>query len=50
MKACEEMAQKIAKNAPLAVRFAMEAVTEGLNMPLKKGLILESTLAPPCPV
>ena len=46
MKACEEMAQKIAKNAPLAIRFAMEAVNEGLNMPLKEGLILESTLAP----
>ena len=46
MKTCEEIAQKIAKNAPLAIRFAMEAVNEGLNMPLKEGLILESTLAP----
>lgn len=46
MKACEEMAQKIAKNAPLAIRFAMEAVNEGLNIPLQSGLTLESILAP----
>lgn len=46
MKACEEMAQKIIKNAPLAIRFAMQAVNEGLNTTLKSGFILESTLAP----
>lgn len=45
MNTCEEMAQKIAKNAPLAIRFAMEAVNEGMDMPLKEGLILESALA-----
>ena len=45
MKTCEEMAQKIAKNAPLAIRFAMEAVNEGMDMPLKEGLILDSALA-----
>lgn len=35
---------KIAKNTPMALRFAMEAVNEGLDLSLNSGLILESHL------
>ncbi len=31
-------------NAPLAVKFAMEAVERGSEMPLEEGLFLEATL------
>src|ERR1700756_5120905 len=40
----EAIAQKIIANAPLAIRYAMEAVNHGMEMPLKEGLYLEATL------
>src|SRR5438309_4632359 len=40
----EAIAQKIIANAPLAVQWAMEAVSKGLEMPLQEGLYLEATL------
>ncbi len=40
----EAIAQKIIANAPLAVQFAMEAVSKGLEMPLAEGLYLEAVL------
>jgi len=44
----EALAKKIAANAPLAVRFALEAVNRGLEMPLAEGLYLEATLFSLC--
>src|SRR5579859_5625053 len=40
----ESIAKKIATNAPLAVKFAMEAVEHGMEMPQEEGLFLEATL------
>jgi enoyl-CoA hydratase/carnithine racemase len=42
--ACETMARKIMANAPLAVRFAMEAVNHGCEMTAAEGQFLEATL------
>src|SRR5579864_7830396 len=42
--AAEAMAKKIIANAPLAVKYAMEAVERGMEMPLEEGLFLEATL------
>ena len=44
MPAAEAMARKIIANAPLAVKFAMEAVEHGMEMPQEEGLFLEATL------
>jgi len=40
----EAMARKIIANAPLAVKYAMEAVERGMEMPQEEGLYLEATL------
>jgi enoyl-CoA hydratase len=40
----EEIAQKIAAMAPLAIQYCMEAVNQGMNMTLAEGLFLEATL------
>ena len=40
----EAVAQQIAKLAPLAIRACLEAVTRGLELPLKDGLALEAEL------
>lgn len=40
----EKIARQILANAPLAVRFCLEAVTAGLEMPLDEALQLEATL------
>ena len=40
----EAMAKKIIANAPLAVKYAMEAVERGVEMPQEEGLFLEATL------
>ncbi|HEV2290094.1 MAG TPA: enoyl-CoA hydratase-related protein [Candidatus Acidoferrales bacterium] len=40
----ESIAKKIIANAPLAVRFAMEAVEHGMEMSQEEGLFLEATL------
>jgi E-phenylitaconyl-CoA hydratase len=42
-----EMAERICRNAPLAVRAAKEAVYQGMNLPLSEGLRLEQALADP---
>jgi enoyl-CoA hydratase len=42
--AAEKWAQKIIANAPLAIKFAMEAVHHGMEMPAAEGQILEATL------
>jgi enoyl-CoA hydratase len=42
--AAEAMAKKIIANAPLAVKFAMEAIERGVEMPLEEGLFLEASL------
>jgi len=44
MPAAESIAKKIIANAPLAVKFAMEAVEHGMEMPQEEGLFLEATL------
>jgi enoyl-CoA hydratase len=42
--AAEALAKKIMANAPLAVKFAMEAIEHGMEMPQEEGLFLEATL------
>jgi enoyl-CoA hydratase len=44
LPAAEAMAKKIIANAPLAVKYAMEAVERGVEMPQEEGLFLEATL------
>lgn len=44
LAAAENLAQKIIANAPLAIKFALEAVNHGLEMPAAHGQALESTL------
>lgn len=44
----ENLAKKIAANAPLAVCFALEAVNRGLEMSQAEGLFLEATLFSLC--
>jgi enoyl-CoA hydratase len=39
-----EIAARIRANGPVAVRYAMEAVRRGLEMPLAEGQLLEATL------
>src|SRR5204862_6596050 len=40
----EAIAQKIIANAPLAVQYAMEAVSKGMERTLAEGLYLEAVL------
>src|SRR5690349_23502306 len=42
--AAESLGKKIIANAPLAVKFTMEAIERGSDMPLAEGLFLEATL------
>jgi len=42
--AAENLARKIMANAPLALKYALEAVQHGLEMTLPEGLFLESNL------
>jgi enoyl-CoA hydratase len=44
LPAAEAMAKKIIANAPLAVKYAMEAIERGFEMPQEEGLFLEATL------
>jgi enoyl-CoA hydratase len=44
LPAAEAMARKIAANAPIAVRLAMEAIERGESMPLAEGVQLEAAL------
>jgi enoyl-CoA hydratase len=45
---CEEILRKIAANAPLAVRFSIEAVNHGLQTSQVEGLLIESALFAVC--
>ena len=40
----EKIAQKIIPNAPLAVKYAMDAIQHGIDMTQEEGLFLEATL------
>jgi enoyl-CoA hydratase len=42
--AAEAMAKKIIANAPLGVKYTMEAIERGVEMPQEEGLFLEATL------
>ena len=44
LPAAEALAKKIIANAPLAVKFTMEAIERGSEMPLAEGQFLEATL------
>jgi enoyl-CoA hydratase len=44
LPAAEAMAKKIIEKAPLAVKYCMEAIERGAEMPLEEGLFLEATL------
>jgi enoyl-CoA hydratase len=44
LPAAEALAKKIIANAPLAVKFAMEAIERGTEMPLAEGQYLETIL------
>jgi enoyl-CoA hydratase len=43
-KAALEIAAKIRANGPVAVRYAMESIRRGLEMPMPEGQLLEATL------
>jgi enoyl-CoA hydratase len=44
LPAAEALAKKIIANAPLAVKYTMEAIERGVEMPQEEGLFLETTL------
>jgi enoyl-CoA hydratase len=44
LPACEELARQISRNAPLAIKYALEAVNSGSEASFAEGLRLESTL------
>jgi enoyl-CoA hydratase len=44
LPAAEAMAKKIIANAPIAVKYTMEAIERGIEMPQEEGLFLEATL------
>jgi enoyl-CoA hydratase len=44
LPAAEALAKKIIANAPLAVKYTMEAIERGVELPQEEGLFLEATL------
>jgi enoyl-CoA hydratase len=44
LPAAEALAKKIIANAPVAIRYTMEAIERGVEMPQEEGLFLEATL------
>jgi enoyl-CoA hydratase len=48
LPAAEALAKKIVANAPLAVKFTMEAIERGVEMPQEEGQFLEATLFGVC--
>ena len=44
MPAAEALAKKIIANAPLAVKYTMEAIERGMEMAQAEGMFLEATL------
>lgn len=45
---CRDLATQISRNAPLAIKYALEAVNRGDALPLSEGLQLESSLFARC--
>jgi enoyl-CoA hydratase len=45
---CEAILKQILANAPLAVRFALEAVNKGMETSLAAGLVLEASVFAIC--
>jgi enoyl-CoA hydratase len=43
-QAAEDMIQKITANAPVAIKYALEAVNRGVGKPMSKGDLLEASL------
>lgn len=41
---CKKVAEKIISKGPLAIQYALDAINQGLEMPLEEGLFLEATL------
>jgi enoyl-CoA hydratase/carnithine racemase len=48
MKVSEDLARQIGRNAPLAVKYALEAVNRGSKLSLADGLQIESSLFALC--
>ena len=48
LAATEKLAQKIIANAPLAIKFALDAVNRGTEMPAAEGQFLEAALFGEC--
>jgi len=44
LAAAEALANKITANAPLAVRYTMEAIERGSEMPQQEGMFLEAAM------
>ena len=44
----KEILSHIGRNAPLAVRYALQAISEGLNVTVQEGMALEGTLFAVC--
>src|SRR5208282_4834711 len=44
LPAAEALARKIIANAPIAVKYTMEAIERGIEMPQEEGLFLEAAL------
>src|SRR5260221_367925 len=44
LSAAEALGEKIIEKAPLAVKYCMEAIERGVEMPQEEGLFLEATL------
>lgn len=48
MEAAMKLAEKIAKNAPFAVRACKKAINEGIEMPMEKAMLFEAELFGSC--
>ena len=48
LPAAEKLANKIAKNAPIAVRACKKAINEGLDLPMDEAIVLEEKLFGSC--
>ncbi len=44
VKIAEDLARVVASRGPVAIRLAIEAINQGLEVPLEEGLFLEATL------
>ena len=44
LSTCEAIAKKIVEKSPLAIKYSMDAVERGMEMPQEEGLYLEATL------